>query len=78
MECMMYGADVFDGVMGSSRQGSNASTNSLTSDIFDEADERDGRRSTLISSRDTNKTMLFQVITQNKIVNKDITLIHER
>ncbi|XP_067949945.1 TBC1 domain family member 4-like [Watersipora subatra] len=44
------------------RHSSFASANSVTSDVFDEVDERgDTRRSTLISTQDTNKTMLFQI-----------------
>ena len=52
--------DIPDGFT-TTRQNSVASTNSVTSDIFDEVDERDQRRSTLITTSDTNKTMLFQV-----------------
>jgi len=43
------------------RQNSITSTNSVTSDIFDEVDDRDQRRSTLINVKDQNKTMLLQV-----------------
>ena len=58
--------DIPDGFT-TTRQNSVASTNSVTSDIFDEVDERDQRRSTLITTSDTNKTMLFQV-NNNKIM----------
>lgn len=53
---------MFDGEEGTARQSSLASMHSVTSDIFDEADDKtDQRRSTLITTHDTNKTMLFQV-----------------